>query len=82
MAIFYPFQMDEGTLELTVWLVMVSFLHRNSLQDHSLIVILPSPQQAWSDVRLKWKKEDYENLDIIHESTNSIWIPELNLFNE
>ncbi|XP_019730423.1 neuronal acetylcholine receptor subunit alpha-9-II [Hippocampus comes] len=39
-------------------------------------------RQRWHDAYLKWNKEDYDGLEIIHIPSNLVWRPDLVLYNK
>ncbi|XP_054648679.1 neuronal acetylcholine receptor subunit alpha-9-II isoform X2 [Dunckerocampus dactyliophorus] len=39
-------------------------------------------RQKWHDAYLKWNKEDYDGLEIIHIPSNLVWRPDLVLYNK
>lgn len=39
-------------------------------------------RQTWHDAYLKWNKEDYDGLDVIHIPSNLVWRPDLVLYNK
>ncbi|XP_077588500.1 neuronal acetylcholine receptor subunit alpha-9-II isoform X1 [Stigmatopora nigra] len=39
-------------------------------------------RQRWHDAYLKWNKEDYDGLEVIHIPSNLVWRPDLVLYNK
>ncbi|XP_003444684.2 neuronal acetylcholine receptor subunit alpha-9-II [Oreochromis niloticus] len=39
-------------------------------------------RQTWHDAYLKWNKEDYDGLDVIHIPSSLVWRPDLVLYNK
>uniref|UniRef100_A0A3Q3JBM6 Cholinergic receptor nicotinic alpha 9 subunit n=1 Tax=Monopterus albus TaxID=43700 RepID=A0A3Q3JBM6_MONAL len=39
-------------------------------------------RQTWHDAYLKWNKDDYDGLDVIHIPSNLVWRPDLVLYNK
>lgn len=39
-------------------------------------------RQKWNDAYLKWNKEDYDGLEVIHIPSNLVWRPDLVLYNK
>ncbi|XP_057706417.1 neuronal acetylcholine receptor subunit alpha-9-II [Corythoichthys intestinalis] len=39
-------------------------------------------RQKWHDAYLKWNKEDYDGLEVIHIPSNLVWRPDLVLYNK
>lgn len=39
-------------------------------------------RQTWHDAYLRWNKEDYDGLDIIHIPSRLVWRPDLVLYNK
>eukprot|EP00066_Takifugu_rubripes_P005962 XP_003970415.1 PREDICTED: neuronal acetylcholine receptor subunit alpha-9-II [Takifugu rubripes] len=39
-------------------------------------------RQRWNDAYLKWNKEDYDGLEVIHIPSNLVWRPDLVLYNK
>lgn len=39
-------------------------------------------RQTWHDAYLKWNKEDYDGLEVIHIPSSLVWRPDLVLYNK
>jgi len=39
-------------------------------------------RQTWHDAYLRWNKEDYDGLEIIHIPSSLVWRPDLVLYNK
>ena len=35
----------------------------------------------WQDDRLKWKKEDYSNIDQVYVDPKKLWKPDVRIYN-
>lgn len=38
--------------------------------------------QVWEDDKLRWNPEDYGGVDMIHVPAESLWLPDIVLFNK
>lgn len=86
------FDFDDfgGRLTVSTWLAMVRDLHFSPalcpewrgadfdfVNDSNWI----SNSQSWTDEHLKWEARDYNNRTSLTESSESIWSPDLALYN-
>lgn len=39
-------------------------------------------RQKWNDAYLRWNKEDYDGLEVIHIPSSLVWRPDLVLYNK
>ena len=39
-------------------------------------------RQTWHDAYLRWNKEDYDGLEVIHIPSSLVWRPDLVLYNK
>lgn len=43
--------------------------------------LLPFPQQ-WSDYRLRWDPEEYDNIQLLRVPSTMVWLPDIVLENK
>lgn len=62
-------------------LVPVSLLFGKDERNQVLIAYLWI-RQKWNDAYLRWNKEDYDGLEVIHIPSSLVWRPDLVLYNK
>lgn len=50
-------------------------------EHHDLPLLLPFPQQ-WSDYRLRWDPEKYDNIQTLRVPSTMVWLPDIVLENK
>lgn len=65
----------------TVRLTLVPFGFAKDERNQVLIAYLWI-RQKWNDAYLRWNKEDYDGLEVIHIPSSLVWRPDLVLYNK
>ncbi|RCN50785.1 Neurotransmitter-gated ion-channel ligand binding domain protein [Ancylostoma caninum] len=42
---------------------------------------MPSPSQSWTDYKLRWNPDDYGGVDVLYVPSDTIWLPDIVLYN-
>lgn len=73
----------EGALEDLQYLSILSYMFLCAKDERNQVLIAYLwIRQTWHDAYLKWNKEDYDGLDVIHIPSNLVWRPDLVLYNK
>lgn len=86
----FNFADDQGTLTVATWLAMVRFSVCACTRVYVYFCVFENnrpkkcflnPFQSWTDEHLKWDKTKYNNLATITQSSETIWQPDMALYN-